>query len=79
MRSNACCLDLIHFAKPHCNRLWSLEPFLRGVQVKSTENEKLWIYDSSVFLKFFIAKLEAQNVFFMQNGNRVVNVRCKGL
>lgn len=49
MRSNACCLDLIHFAKPHRNRLWSFEPFSCGVQVKSPENEKLWIYNSLAF------------------------------
>ena len=65
MRSNACCLDLIHFVKPHRNRFWSLEPFSLGVQNKSPENENLWIYNSWVVVKFFIAKLEAQNVLFL--------------
>ena len=65
MRSNACCLDPTHFAKPHRNRFWSLEPFSRGVQNKSPENEKLWIENSWVVLKFFIAKLKMQNVLFL--------------
>ena len=65
MRSNACCLDPTHFAKPHRNRFWSLEPFSRGVRNKSPENEKLWIENSWVVLKFFIAKLKMQNVLFL--------------
>ena len=65
MRSNACCLDPTHFAKPHRKRFWSLEPFSRGVQIKSPENEKLWIDNSWVVLKFFIAKLKVQNVLFL--------------
>ena len=79
MRSNACCLDLIHFAKPHRNRLWSLEPFLRGVQVKLNWEWKTLDLPLFSLSQVFHCKARSAKFFFMQNGNRVVNVRCKGL